>query len=91
MKEAFHEPSEQEILVWKGLARSIQVSLLCNIDLLMSTGLLQAKIGVVKEMLFAHSSVMRSDLQVKDIKEKVPIKIQDIFPETFRILLRYVK
>lgn len=48
----------------------------------------QEMIGVVKDMLFAHSSVMRADLQVSNMQEKKPIEILDIFPNTFRNLLR---
>ncbi|XP_054284865.1 BTB/POZ domain-containing protein 3-like [Macrosteles quadrilineatus] len=48
------------------------------------------RIGVVKKMLLAHSVVLRAQLKDSKIAEKDDVKVKDIFPQTFKNLLRYV-
>jgi len=48
------------------------------------------KIGAVKTMLMAHSVVFRSELEDSKLKEKGAVKIKDIYPENFKVLLKYV-
>ncbi|XP_054270535.1 uncharacterized protein LOC128991562 [Macrosteles quadrilineatus] len=48
------------------------------------------RIGVVKKMLLAHSVVFRAELQNSKIAEKNDVKLLDVFPQTFRNLLRFV-
>lgn len=45
-------------------------------------------IGVVEEMLMAHSDVLRRELQESQIKEKGVVQVEDLYPDTFRNLLR---
>lgn len=51
---------------------------------------LQERIGVVKKMLLAHSKVFRKELHESPLKEKNNTEIKDIFPDTFKNLLRYI-
>ncbi|XP_054285111.1 uncharacterized protein LOC129001729 [Macrosteles quadrilineatus] len=48
------------------------------------------RIGVVKKMLLAHSVVFRAELQNSKIAEKNDVKLPDVFPQTFKNLLRFV-
>ncbi|XP_054269630.1 uncharacterized protein LOC128990951 isoform X2 [Macrosteles quadrilineatus] len=48
------------------------------------------RIGVVKKMLLAHSVVFRAELQNSKIAEKNDVKLLDVFPQTFKNLLRFV-
>lgn len=48
----------------------------------------QETIGAVKKLLLAHSLVFRKELDESELKEKENIKVTDIFPDTFRNLLR---
>ncbi|XP_054284268.1 BTB/POZ domain-containing protein 3-like [Macrosteles quadrilineatus] len=48
------------------------------------------RIGVVKKMLLAHSVVFRAELQTSKIAEKNDVKLPDVFPQTFKNLLRFV-
>ncbi|XP_054284863.1 BTB/POZ domain-containing protein 3-like [Macrosteles quadrilineatus] len=48
------------------------------------------RIGVVKKMLLAHSVVLRAQLKDSKLAEKDDVKVKDIFPQTFKNLLRYV-
>ncbi|XP_054288309.1 uncharacterized protein LOC129003974 [Macrosteles quadrilineatus] len=48
------------------------------------------RIGVVKKMLLAHSKVLRLLLQDSKIAEKGDVKLLDVFPRTFKNLMRFV-
>lgn len=48
----------------------------------------QETIGVVKKFLLAQSLVFRKELDESELKENNNTEITDIFPDTFRNLLR---
>ncbi|XP_054282868.1 BTB/POZ domain-containing protein 6-like [Macrosteles quadrilineatus] len=48
------------------------------------------RIGAVKLMLMAHSPVFRLELEDSGLKEKNDVALKDMYPDTFRNVLKYM-